>query len=182
MTLETERLRLVPYSAEAMCALMAGDVAKFEECSGLRAGEGLGEFFSAGETLDEMSPAWMEQLRASSGADPWRHGFAVVERGGECVVGSVGFKGPPDGEGMVEIAYGIVPGRQGRGYATEAAEAGAAFAFADERVHVVRAHTLPENNASTRVLTKCGFAPLGEVIDPEDGLVWRWERKRGDGQ
>jgi RimJ/RimL family protein N-acetyltransferase len=177
-TIETERLRLVPYLAEAMCALMAGDVTAFEELSGLRAGEGLGEFCSAGENLDEVSPAWMEQLRAARGADPWRHGFAVVEREGDCVVGSVGFKGPPDGEGMVEIAYGIVPGREGRGYATEAAAACATFAFADERVNVVRAHTLPENNASTRVLAKCGFARLGEVIDPEDGLVWRWERKR----
>lgn len=34
------------------------------------------------------------------------------------------------------------------------------------------------NDASTRVLTKCGFAFIGEVIDPEDGLVLRWERKR----
>lgn len=22
-----------------------------------------------------------------------------------------------------------------------------------------------------------GFARVGEVIDPEDGLVWRWERR-----
>jgi len=50
------------------------------------------------------------------------------------------------------------------------------FAFRHGQVRVVRAHTLPEANASTRVLTKCGFQRIGEVIDPEDGLVWRWER------
>ena len=33
-------------------------------------------------------------------------------------------------------------------------------------------------NASTRVLTKCGFRHIGQVIDPEDGPVWRWERHR----
>jgi RimJ/RimL family protein N-acetyltransferase len=179
-TIETERLRLVPFLAEAYCALLTGDVTTFEEISGLRAGEGLGAFYSSPETLDEVSPAWMEQLRASRGADPWRHGFAVVERAGECVVGTLGFKGPPDDEGMVEIAYGIVPGRQGRGYATEAAKAGTGFAFGDERVRVVRAHTLPTNNASVRVMTKCGFEQLGEVIEPDDGLVLRWERKRND--
>jgi hypothetical protein len=27
-----------------------------------------------------------------------------------------------------------------------------------------------------RVLAKCGFKSLGEVVDPEDGLVGRWER------
>jgi RimJ/RimL family protein N-acetyltransferase len=31
-------------------------------------------------------------------------------------------------------------------------------------------------NASARVLAKCGFRRVGEVIDPEDGLVWRWEK------
>jgi RimJ/RimL family protein N-acetyltransferase len=68
---------------------------------------------------------------------------------------------------------------QGQGYATEAAQALSSFAFTHEEVHLVRAHTLPEPNASTRVLTKCGFANIGEVMDPEDGPVWRWERQRG---
>ena len=35
-----------------------------------------------------------------------------------------------------------------------------------------------EANASTRVLTKCGFRHVGEVMDPEDGLVWRWEKHK----
>ena len=34
--------------------------------------------------------------------------------------------------------------------------------------------------ASTRVLTKCGFSRIGEVIDPDDGLVWRWEKRLGE--
>ena len=62
------------------------------------------------------------------------------------------------------------------GYATEAAQSLTEYAFSSGKVRVVRAHTLPEPNASTRVLTKCGFRRIGEVIDPEDGLVWRWER------
>jgi RimJ/RimL family protein N-acetyltransferase len=40
------------------------------------------------------------------------------------------------------------------------------------------AHPLPAANASTRVLGKCGFEPKGEVIDSEDGRVWRWEKTR----
>jgi RimJ/RimL family protein N-acetyltransferase len=43
-------------------------------------------------------------------------------------------------------------------------------------VRVVRAHTLIGPGASTRVLEKVGFSLLGEVIDPDDGAVWRWER------
>ncbi len=145
---------------------------RFEELAGLGPADELRGFYVSGE----VSPHWIDALRAAGGPDPWRHGFFIVERDGQAVIGSAGFKGPPDASGMVEIAYGIVPSRQGRGYATEAAGALLRFAAADDRVRLVRAHTLPEGNASTRVLTKCGFVHVGEVVDPEDGLVWRWER------
>jgi len=103
--------------------------------------------------------------------------FAAIDRATGEAVGSCAFKGPPT-DGVVEIAYGIDPQHRGRGYATEAAEALTRFALADDRVRLVRAHTLPEVSASTRVLTKCGFRHVGEVLDPEDGPVWRWERDR----
>src|SRR5690348_13221317 len=128
------------------------------------------------EEQAEVSPIWLARVKASTGANPWIHGFLLVHQESEAVLGQCGFKGPPDGEGMVEIAYGINPENRGKGYATEAAGALTNYAFAQIGVRLVRAHTLPETNASTRVLTKCGFARIGEVIDPEDGLVWRWEK------
>ena len=132
----------------------------------------LGAFYGSGA----VSPQWIAALRRAAGVDAWRHGFFVRERGSEQVIGAAGFKGPPDADGMVEIAYGIVPACEGRGFATEAARALMQFASADPRVQLVRAHTLPEPNASTRVLTKCGFVHVGDVVDPDDGPVWRWER------
>jgi len=134
--------------------------------------------------VDAMSPAEKEQLSADWPArlaseksnDPWTYGFSLIQRGIKTIVGRSGFKGPPTPEGVVEIAYGVFPEHQGKGYATEAAQALVSFAFNSGRVRIVRAHTLPESNASMRVLTKCGFRKIGEVIDPEDGLVWRWER------
>jgi RimJ/RimL family protein N-acetyltransferase len=124
----------------------------------------------------ELSADWLALLRASTSADPWTHGFSLVHRDSDTVVGMCGFKGPPDADRVVEIAYGVTPEYQGKGYATEAAQALTDYAFSSGKVRVVRAHTLPEPNASTRVLTKCGFRRIGEVIDPEDGLVWRWEK------
>ena len=174
MPIETVHLRLLPFAPEHLLALIEGDD-PFEERFGLPAAEGLRAFYVS----DEVSPAWLAQLRAAAkgAADPWIYGFAVVQRESHSVIGSVGFKGPPDEDGMVEIAYGIVPTFQGRGYATEAAEAGFAFAFENRQVRLVRAHTLPTPNASTRVLEKCGFERIGEIVDPEDGLVWQWEQK-----
>jgi ribosomal-protein-alanine N-acetyltransferase len=127
----------------------------------------------------ELSAAWLALLEGSISADPWIHGFMLVHRIGGGVIGRCGFKGPPEADGVVEIAYGVAPEHQGKGYATEAAAALVSYAFSNGQVRVVRAHTLPEPNASTRVLTKCGFQRVGEVIDPEDGLVWRWERQNG---
>jgi len=101
----------------------------------------------------------------------------MVHRATADPIGKCGFKGPPDAEGMVEIAYGVNPEHQGKGYGTEAAAALANYALRTGKVRIVRAHTLAEPNASTRVLSKCGFRRIGEVIDPEDGLVWRWETK-----
>jgi RimJ/RimL family protein N-acetyltransferase len=126
----------------------------------------------------EVSPDWLARVRATPAGDPWALGFAVVERAGGALVGSCGFKGPPDPDGVVELAYGMDAAHRGRGYATEAAGALTEFAFADGRVRQVRAHTKPDNAASARVLTKCKFTRVGEVIDPDDGLVCRWERCR----
>lgn len=45
----------------------------------------------------------------------------------------------------------------------------------------MRAHTLPEGIASQRTLAASGFAFVGEVEDPEDGRVFRYERGRSEG-
>jgi [ribosomal protein S5]-alanine N-acetyltransferase len=92
------------------------------------------------------------------------------------LVGWGGFKGPPR-DGVVELGYEIAEERQGRGLATAATRAMLAEAFADDRVTMVIAHTLPERNASTRVLEKAGFSFDGELA--EDGeVVWRHAIRR----
>jgi RimJ/RimL family protein N-acetyltransferase len=124
----------------------------------------------------EVSPDWLARVRATAADDPWSLSYRVIERASGSPVGHAAFKGPPDAEGVVEIAYGIDPEYRGRGFATEAAAALFEFARGSRRVRKVRAHTKADNGESARVLTKCGFQMLGEVIDPEDGLVCRWER------
>ncbi len=148
---------------------------RFEADAGVPLADGLRAMFVSGE----VSPAWIAHLREAPGPNPWTLGFAVVHRDDERVIGSAAFKGAPDEDGVVEIAYGIAPSYEGHGYATEAAKALVAFALERVDVTSIRAHTKPENNASGRVLAKSGFHQVGEVEDPEDGLVWRWERMIG---
>jgi [ribosomal protein S5]-alanine N-acetyltransferase len=123
----------------------------------------------------EVSPDWLARLHASPTPTPWTHGFAIVERASGAVVGSCAFKTAPDAEGGVEIAYGLAPEHRGQGYAREAARALSDYALGAGGARYVRAHTRAENVASVRVLIACGFQCLGEVLDPEDGLVQRWE-------
>ena len=106
---------------------------------------------------------------------PWS-GFLAVDRSSSTVVGTCSFVAPPDDDGVVEIAYFTFPGFEGRGVASAMAAGLVARATRALGVRRVLAHTLPEKNASARVLEKLGFDCLGGVTHPEDGPVWRWER------
>jgi [ribosomal protein S5]-alanine N-acetyltransferase len=167
----TETLHLRPVSPAELLALREGDK-QFSAESRVTPADGLRAMLVS----PDVSPTWLERLRAAVNRDPWQFGFVVLERLTGVAVGMASFKGPPDDKGVVEIAYGIAPAYRGRGYATQVAKGLVEFASGDARVRRISAHTLPERNASTGVLTKVGFELLGAVEDPEDGLVWRWER------
>lgn len=175
MALDTARLRLVPYGPADLLAFVdaAGPA---PTCAGYPVAPGLFDYL----TSDMVSAAWLDTLReaaaAGAGPDPWAFGFAAVHRDEGRVVGSAGFKGPPTAEGVAEVAYAVAPAYERQGYATEAAGALVDFARADGRVRRILAHTLPAEGPSPAVLRKCGFAFAGEVVDPDDGPVWRWER------
>jgi RimJ/RimL family protein N-acetyltransferase len=126
----------------------------------------------------EVSPVWLERVRNTTPGDPWALSYLVIERASGATVGGCAFKGPPDANGTVEVAYGIDEAHRCRGFATEATAGLVQFAIASGLVRLICAHTRPDNIASTRVLAKCGFQHIGEVMDPEDGLVDRWELKR----
>ena len=138
----------------------------------MRAAKGLRDFVVS----PDVSAQWRAALETATEPDPWRYGFALVHRDSGIVIGNGGFAGPPDGNGLVEIAYGVVPDYQGKGFATEAAEALIAYAEADERVQTICAHTLPQRNPSTRILEKCGLRRTGDINHPTDGVIWRWEK------
>ena len=112
------------------------------------------------------------QVLALPTRPPWG-GFLAVDD--ERVIGTCAFKAAPDGDGTVEIAYFTFEPFERRGYATAMAAELVRLASESPLVNHIIAHTLPERNPSTRVLQRNGFAFAGDVVDPEDGPVWRWE-------
>jgi ribosomal-protein-alanine N-acetyltransferase len=113
----------------------------------------------------------IELLARDPRPDPW--GSYVVELDG-APVGVAAFKAAPAESGEVEIAYMTFPAYEGRGHATAVIALLAEVAIAAGARPI--ALTLPEENASNKALRRNGFVFAGEVIDPEDGLVWRWEK------
>ncbi|MDF2707453.1 MAG: family acetyltransferase, partial [Nonomuraea muscovyensis] len=90
----------------------------------------------------------------------------IIERTTGLVVGSIGLFWPPS-DGVLDIGYGVVDSRRGRGYATEATRAMVAFALSAPEVHTVSAGAELTNPASVRVLEKCGF----QRVTVEDGIA-----------
>jgi RimJ/RimL family protein N-acetyltransferase len=103
--------------------------------------------------------------------EPWICYLALAD---ERPVGTCGFKGPPH-DGRVEIAYFTFPECEGRGFASAMAAQLVAIAQQQSSSVVVAAQTLPERNASHRILEKLGFRHVDTVNHPEDGMVWEWQ-------
>ena len=67
------------------------------------------------------------------------------------------------GRDEVEVAWAIVPGRWGRGLATELARTSLDAAFGALKLREVIAYTLPDNQASRRVMDKSEFEFEGTI-------------------
>lgn len=102
---------------------------------------------------------------------PWISYIAMDENE---PTGVCGFKSEPF-DGRIEIAYGTLPGHEGKGVATAMAMSLIQIAHLHDASLTLFAQTLPEENASTSILMKLGFTMTGEVQHPEDGTVWEWE-------
>ncbi len=99
---------------------------------------------------------------ASGGYRPGWGVFVLTDTASGTALGSIGFHGPPDDTGFVEIGYDLSPSARGAGWATEAARLLAGWAAARPEVRTVCALTEPENTPSQRVLERAGFRFVGE--------------------
>lgn len=114
------------------------------------------------ETDAKLQKAYREMLQGSlDHPDQWAwYAIWIIDSKDGSRVGDLCFKGV-NGDGSVEIGYGIIETQQGCGYATEAVNAAVTWALLHPGVTRVEAETEPDNQASQRVLAKCGFVPSG---------------------
>ena len=101
--------------------------------------------------IEEGAPAeW-----AAGGAQ-----FAVVEHASGRAIGGIGLHHVSWASGVAEIGYVIGPGARGRGYATEAVDAVATWAFG-HGIARLELMTDPANTVSQRVALAAGFTREG---------------------
>ena len=156
-------MRFVELSRAAMTALLAGSLADASRESGIA----LTPYFLTGDALG-LWRRRVSQIAADPASARWVARAVVAEPEG-VVVGHAGFHGPPDENGMVEVAYSVDPAYRRRGYARAMLRELLRRAAAEPTVRTVRATISPGNVASLATISGFGFAEAGEQWDEEDG-------------
>ena len=170
MLLQTERLILFPAGLPILDAMVRKE---WPQLSSLLGGVDLAD----GWTHFPEALAWMRDHLKENPEETGMWSYCVIHRNDVRLIGTCGYKGFPDPDGFLEIGYEIAVAYQNRGLATEAALALTGHALSMNGVSGVMAHTLAEENASAAVLRKLGFQFVEEIVDIEDGLIWRWIKK-----
>ena len=161
--IETERLRLVWLSAEAMEALLGGDRDELP-------------YDVPADWPDEHGARFLRmrlrQLRQDPARVEWGVTAIVLRESGE-MVGHIGFHGPPGvnarhDRDAVELGYTVFPAHRRRGYATEAVRGLLDYAR-EHDIHRFVASVGAENEPSLRLVHGLGFVEVGRHWDEEDG-------------
>jgi ribosomal-protein-alanine N-acetyltransferase len=104
----------------------------------------------------EWIAGWQGGWAAESGAH-----WAVVEAGGDTLLGRAALKHLKFSDGTAEVAYWAVPAARGKGVCPRAVDAMASWAFEVAGFHRLDLEHAMGNTASCRVAEKTGFAVEG---------------------
>jgi ribosomal-protein-alanine N-acetyltransferase len=149
-----------------MRALVARDLAK--------AAEELGASVPAGmpDDLENFLRYRLAQMEVDPSIQPWL-GRAMVltdEAGTRRAIGTIGFHGPPDDQGRLEVGYRVEPDYRRRGYARESMTALFDWAATSHGIRRYVASISPTNAPSLQLAAGFGFVQTGSHIDDIDGV------------
>lgn len=161
--LETKRLRMISWNRGLAMAAM-DSAAGLSRLLGIDVPHG----FPNEPVKNGVLPRTLRELECDPGYGRWSG--IIVHVADAIVIGSMGFKSPPDELGTVEIGYDIIPTYQGQGYATEMARGLIEWGFRHAGVRQVTAECLVGNAPSIRVLEKIGMSRVAQTKD-----MIRWQ-------
>jgi ribosomal-protein-alanine N-acetyltransferase len=170
--LETERLRLVPITLDAIEAVLDHDRVRAEAV----VGASFPPLWPNDELVALGFPFSREALRAAPQIRLWGDSLVLL-RDEPRVIGSVVFHGHPS-HGVAEVAYSIEERSRRHGYAIEATRACVEWALAEAGIAAVQATTFPWHVASLGVIKRLGMQLVGTRDHDTLGELLVFERKR----
>ena len=121
------------------------------------------KYIRATLTVDETKHI-METHVAAYEETPFKGRFAVIEKRTGAFIGTFLLKDSETITGL-EIGYALLQDYWGKGYATELLNEGVKFAFDKHAITELYAITELHNEASRKVLTKCGFNQMDNILE-----------------
>lgn len=164
--IRTERLELVSMTIPFMRALVGRDMLTARAEMGASVPDDLPDL------LADFLQYRLGQLSVDPSIRPWL-GRAMIltdEAGDRHVIGTIGFHGPPDEQGRVEVGYSVQPAYRRQGYAREAVRAMFDWAHREHGITRFIASISPTNEPSLHLTRGLGFVRTGEHMDEIDGL------------
>jgi len=170
-TIRTPRLELVSMTIPVMRALQDKDLET--------AGREVAAVVTPGlaDDLVDFLRYRLAQVDADPSIRQWLGRLMVVtdEDGQRRAIGTIGFHGPPDDLGRLEVGYRVEAPYRRRGYAREAVRAMLDWAASAHGIHRFVASVSPANQPSLQLVAGFGFVRTGSHIDDIDGLEYEFE-------
>jgi len=165
--LETQRLKLLPFTLELKKVTLT-ERARLPEMLGVAIPDAW-----PGADLLEVLPFFIKATEKDPLGRVWDG--IIIHKADQIAIGGMGFHGPPDEAGRVEIGYNIIPAYEGQGYATEMARGMIDWAFQVPGIEAIIAECRDDNFGSIRVLEKVGMRRIAV-----EGNMLKWELGRHD--
>ncbi|WP_375512475.1 GNAT family N-acetyltransferase [uncultured Nostoc sp.] len=159
----TQRLELLPCSLEVAQAVVTRNKPEVERLLGVR----VPDDWYGSEVLD-IFPMYAQMLID----DPSQLGWGIwlmIDIADSTLIGDLGFLGKPDRTGTVEMGYEVLSAYRQQGFAFEAVEALVNFAFTEQELNRIIAHSPEDHVASIRILEKLG---MQQIAKDENLLEW----------
>ena len=163
--LETQRLKLLPFTLE----LKKVTLTERARLAGLL-GVAIPDAWPGADLLEAL-PFFIEAMEQDPMGLVWDG--IILHKADQIVIGGIGFHGPPDEAGSVEIGYNIIPAYEGQGYATEMTRRVIEWAFQMPGIQMITAECLDDNLGSIRILEKVGMRRL-----THEGQTLKWELQK----
>ena len=169
LTIETERLFLVPMTFQFVSKILNDDIFAYEDLDI--------EPTPGWPNMDtrEILPIIKEKLSSQpipDGFGPW----LFIDKENNCIIGDGGFKGSPNSKGEIDLGYGTIESKRRQGYTFEAVTSLVKWALSQENVKVITADCLKCNIPSLNLLKKLGMVEIKQDDSVIYFALWKEEK------